>query len=217
MLCCGDIVGYGASPVEVTEWAMRHLQAAVRGNHDKVAAGLEEPEGYNPVATTSLAWTNRMLSAPELAWLRALPQGPLAHADLFLIHGSPKDEDIYLVQEMDVYGLDEFLPGPLCFFGHTHRQGGFSFLRGSVRSLPQVPLGKHRLQLPLEETTSYLINPGSVGQPRDNDARAAYCLYDSDARLLEYRRVRYDIDAAACAITAAGLPEILARRLSLGR
>lgn len=203
--------------MEVTEWSMRHVQAVVRGNHDKVAAGLEEPEGYNPVATASLAWTSQQLSAPELAYLRHLPRGPLAHADLFLIHGSPTDEDIYLVQEMDVRGLDDFLPGPLCFFGHTHRQGGFSFLRGVVRCLPQVPLGKHRLQLPLEETTSYLINPGSVGQPRDSDTRAAYCLYDSGARLVEYCRVRYDIDAAASAITKAGLPEILARRLYLGR
>ncbi len=193
------------------------MKAVVRGNHDKVAAGIEEPEGYNPVAIASLSWTNQRLSGPELAWLRDLPRGPLAYADLFLIHGSPIDEDLYLVQEMDVHGLDEFMPGPLCFFGHTHRQGGFSFLRGSVRTLPQVPLGKHRHQLPLEETTSYLINPGSVGQPRDNDSRAAYCLYDSDEHLVTFCRVRYDIDSAACAITAAGLPEILARRLYLGR
>ncbi len=217
IVCCGDIVGYGACPNEVVDWTARYVKAVVRGNHDKVAVGLDDTEGYNAVATASLSWTANTLTKANRDWLAAMPRGPIAHEGVWLMHGSPIDEDLYLIQECDVRGMQQFLPGAVSFFGHTHRQGGFVFLRNAVRSLEQVPELDTQLTVALEETASYLINPGSIGQPRDGDWRAAWCIFDTDEHLIHYRRTRYDVESAAKCILAAGLPELLARRLYLGK
>ncbi len=217
ILCCGDVVGYGACPNEVVEWTARYVKAVVRGNHDKVAVGLDDTEGYNAVATASLSWTANTLTKANRDWLAAMPRGPIAHEGIWLMHGSPIDEDLYLIQECDVRGMQQFLPGAVSFFGHTHRQGGFVFLRNAVRSIDQVPELETQLTVPLEETASYLINPGSIGQPRDGDWRASWCIFDTAEHLIHYRRTRYDVESAAKCILAAGLPELLARRLYLGK
>jgi diadenosine tetraphosphatase ApaH/serine/threonine PP2A family protein phosphatase len=217
IVCCGDIVGYGACPNEVVDWSARYIKAVVRGNHDKVAVGLDDTEGYNAVATSSLSWTANTLTRANRDWLAAMPRGPISHQDVWLMHGSPVDEDLYLIQECDVRGMQQFLPGAISFFGHTHRQGGFAFLRNSVRSLDPVPELETQLTVALERTAGYLINPGSVGQPRDGDWRAAWCVFDAQEHLIHYRRTRYDVEAAAKSILAAGLPELLARRLYLGK
>ncbi len=217
ILCCGDLVGYGACPNETVEWCAKHLKAVVRGNHDKVAVGIEGPEGYNPVATSSLAWTGGVLTGANRSYLMAMPRGPLAWESFWLMHGSPVDEDHYLIQECDAQGMDSYLPGAMSFFGHTHRQGGFQFIRKSVRTLGPVPQSRTESTLVVEATARYLINPGSVGQPRDADSRAAYCIYDAAEGTIRFRRASYDIEAAAKSILDAGLPEILARRLFLGK
>jgi diadenosine tetraphosphatase ApaH/serine/threonine PP2A family protein phosphatase len=217
ILCCGDLVGYGACPNETVDWSIQHVKSVVRGNHDKVAVGLDDTEGYNAVATSSLSWTSEVLSEANKAYLRQMPRGPLQHSNTWLMHGSPIDEDLYLIQECDARGMEQFLPGPVNFFGHTHRQGGFAYFRRTLRVVDKVPELESSSVLELEADVHYLINPGSVGQPRDTDWRAAYCIYDDAEAIVRFHRVKYDVDAAAKTILAAGLPELLAKRLFLGK
>ncbi len=217
IVCCGDLVGYGPRPNEVADWCRQTLRACVRGNHDKVSAGLDGMDGYNVVAMASLEWTKRQLSPANLEYLRTLTRGPLEYKQLWLMHGSPIDEDLYLVQECDAYGMENYLPAPLGFFGHTHRQGGFSYWGRRCHAIPPVPPRDAVQILELHSSAWYLVNPGSVGQPRDGDRRAAYVIYDQAQRLLEYRRTEYDVAAVAQEIRAAGLPDLLARRLESGK
>ncbi|GAB4420538.1 MAG: metallophosphoesterase family protein [Bryobacter sp.] len=217
IVCCGDLVGYGARPNEVAEWCAGNLRACVRGNHDKVATGLDDMEGYNLVAMASLEWTRKQLTSQVADYLRGLPRGPLEYKQLWLMHGSPIDEDLYLVQECDAYGMESYLPAPVGFFGHTHRQGGFSYSMRRCRGLAPVGLRQEESTMVLSPASWYLINPGSVGQPRDGDPRASYAIYEPTERLVRYCRVHYDIAAAAAEIRKAGLPDLLARRLESGR
>jgi predicted phosphodiesterase len=217
VVCCGDLVGYGAHPNQVAAWCKENLRGCVRGNHDKVASGLDDMEGYNLVAMASLEWTKRNLSPDAQAYLRALPRGPLEYKQLWLMHGSPIDEDLYLVQECDAACMDSYLPAPLGFFGHTHRQGGFTYWGRRCYAIPQVPLNEEERVIDIRDSAWYLINPGSVGQPRDGDHRAAYVIYDQSARRIYFRRAEYEFQLAAADIRAAGLPDLLARRLESGR
>lgn len=217
IVCCGDLVGYGAHPNETVQWATKHLRRIVRGNHDKVAVGIDLPEGYNEVAKASLGWTGRILTAENRRYLEGLPRGPVAHDGFWLMHGSPIDEDLYLVSEGDARGMNRYLPGEINFFGHTHRQGGFAYFGDSLRMLAQTGQGALTHTLQLEPGMQYLINPGSTGQPRDGDARAAFCILDREANQVSFYRTEYDIEGAARSIVNAGLPELLAKRLFLGK
>jgi diadenosine tetraphosphatase ApaH/serine/threonine PP2A family protein phosphatase len=216
-VCCGDLVGYGPRPNEVTQWCRENLQAVVRGNHDKVAVGLDDTEGYNVVAVASLHWTGAMLTEANKEYLRLMAKGPLNANGCWLMHGSPIDEDLYLVQTCDAEGMDGFLPGMVSFFGHTHRQGGFMYKRRRPKVIEPVRQKDTSYVLEIDASIPYLINPGSVGQPRDGDWRAAYAIYDMDAATVEFHRVGYDAEACGRAIREAGLPELLARRLLLGK
>jgi diadenosine tetraphosphatase ApaH/serine/threonine PP2A family protein phosphatase len=211
ILCLGDLVGYGADPNAICKWARTDIAAIVRGNHDKVCCGNEPLDDYRPVAAASVAWTHQRLTPENLAFLERLPRGPLRYEDFDLAHGSPLDEDEYLITEEDAAPVVESLEARVTFFGHTHVQGGFLLAR---RKAARISPDR---TLPIEPEYLYLINPGSVGQPRDGDPRAAYALYSPGDRVVEYGRVAYDIDAAAAKIRASGLPEPLASRLSLGR
>jgi diadenosine tetraphosphatase ApaH/serine/threonine PP2A family protein phosphatase len=201
----------------VVDWCEKFVKAVVRGNHDKVSVGLDDTEGYNAVATASLGWTSGVLTEPNKAYLRNMPRGPLAYGEAWLMHGSPVDEDLYLIQECDARGMEQFLPGPVNFFGHTHRQGGFAYFQRNVHRIDQVGELSQTSTIQLDPSAHYLINPGSVGQPRDGDWRAAYCVFDEQSRTVSFHRVKYDVEAAAHSILAAGLPELLARRLYLGK
>jgi predicted phosphodiesterase len=216
VLCCGDLVGYGADPNPVVDWARAHVSAIVRGNHDKSCSGMEDLEWFNPVARGAALWTAGVLTPENLAYLRALPKGPVVVETFQILHGSPVDEDEYLVSAHAVSSLRDRLETEVSFFGHTHSQGGFLCHRNGVRRLGFPQPEEDRLTLALEHGAAYLVNPGSVGQPRDGDPRAGYALYDPAARLVEYRRVPYDIAGAQKKILAAGLPEILAMRLETG-
>jgi diadenosine tetraphosphatase ApaH/serine/threonine PP2A family protein phosphatase len=214
ILCLGDLVGYGADANAVAGWARQNATVVVRGNHDRACCGLEDLENYNPAARASAIWTRRAITPEIRQYLEQLPQGPVQIEDgpepFDLVHGSPYHEDEYLVNLGDVQHLKPVLQPTVTFFGHTHVQGGFAFLRQGVRRIsPQGPFHAgppHR----------FLINPGSVGQPRDRDPRAAYALYSPEDRLVEFRRVEYDIRTAARKIRTAGLPEVLAARLFEG-
>lgn len=216
-LCCGDLVGYGADPNRVVDWVRENARAAVRGNHDKACSGLDDLEWFNPVARAAAEWTGRSLTPGNLQYLRNLPKGPVAVDSFQILHGSPLDEDDYLVSAVSVAQIRSYLEKQVSLFGHTHLQGGFLCHRNGVMRLARPRPDEDREVLRLDPDAWYLINPGSVGQPRDGDARAAYLIYDRDARLIEYRRVAYDVCLAQEKILAAGLPELLAARLATGK
>ena len=219
----GDIVGYGASPNEVTERARNLGTIFVRGNHDKAATGLISIDDFNPMAGAAAIWTRDQLSSDNLEWLRALPQGPIPLPEaprVQLVHGSPNDEDEYLVSIGDALAPLIALSAPLTFFGHTHLQGGF-FANGSgadgfrpeYRTVGQA----ESVSMQLKPETRYLINPGSVGQPRDGDWRAAFALFDTEAQIVHFHRAPYNLKTAQDRIFAANLPARLATRLAAGR
>jgi len=215
LVVLGDLVGYGAAPNQVCESVRRMggQLAIVRGNHDKVVAGLTDGEEFNPVALLSAHWTREKLSASNTKLLVDLPEGPLGVDGFHVCHGSPVDEDQYLMNELQAaesfYGHDF----SLCFFGHTHIP--------CVFFLGPDGLGSRRLEgekgsIEILPDTRYLVNPGSIGQPRDRDERAAYMIYDSDRGVVHWYRVSYPIARAQRRIRRAGLPDILAERLAYG-
>ena len=214
--CCGDVVGYGADPNWVTDWVRGNVSDIVRGNHDRACTGLEDLEWFNAAARLSAEWTFRNLTPKNLEWLRGLPPGPVPVDDFQLLHGSPVDEDEYLLSARDALEASAYVDHDISFFGHTHMQGGFVILRNGVKHLPRTSLRLDEEAVQLRPDTAYLINPGSVGQPRDRDPRAAYAVYDPEHRSLDFYRTPYDIGGAQGKIRAANLPEVLADRLAIG-
>ncbi len=214
--CCGDLVGYGADPNRVVDWARRHVRAIVRGNHDKAAVDLTVTEWFNPHAAAAALWTHGTLTPENLEYLRGLPQGPLRVGGFAISHGSPLDEDEYILSEWEAEQMFGYLAAEINFFGHSHLQGGFLLRPGGAETIRQMPRERSRMSLNLEPEASFLINPGSVGQPRDYDPRAAYVLFDEERRRLSFHRVCYDVQTAQRKIVAAGLPPGLAERLAYG-
>jgi predicted phosphodiesterase len=219
----GDIVGYCASPNEAVERSRELGKVFVRGNHDKAACGLMDLKDFNPVAALAAEWTRQRLTPENLEWLRALPQGPVqvdGLADAQFVHGSPMDEDEYVVTVRDAVEPIMVTPVSLTFFGHTHLQGSFvanatylDAFRPTYKTVGQA----ETLEIPLKQGLRYLVNPGSVGQPRDGDWRAGFAVFDSDARIVAFCRVPYDLKSAQDRIFAAQLPHRLATRLAAGR
>jgi predicted phosphodiesterase len=219
----GDIVGYGASPNEVIDRSRELGKIFVRGNHDKAATGMMELDDFNPMAAAAAIWTRNELREENLEWLRALPHGPIALPDfphVQLVHGSPNDEDEYVVSLGDALAPLIALNVPLTFFGHTHLQGGF-FANGAAADgfRPEYrTVGQpESVALQLKKSTRYLINPGSVGQPRDGDWRAAFAVFDMEAQIVHFHRTPYNLKSAQDRIFAAKLPPRLATRLAAGR
>jgi predicted phosphodiesterase len=237
ILCLGDIVGYGADPNRCVEWVQANCPAGrvVRGNHDKVCCGLDPGEDFNATALRAARWTQEQLTPDNLDYLRALQQGPAVIGvpnpevllDFQLVHGSPLDEDEYLVSGTDAGMAFEHQNYGLTFFGHTHVQGGFVanppahdwWGHGSGARIIRMKHGPGIVNtvMTLEDREKYLLNPGSTGQPRDGDSRAGVAIYDPEARAMQYWRIPYDVTAAQARIVAAGLPEVLAARLQFGR
>jgi diadenosine tetraphosphatase ApaH/serine/threonine PP2A family protein phosphatase len=216
-ICCGDVVGYGADPNRVVEWVRAHCAVVIRGNHDRACTGLEDLEWFNPVARAAAVWTLDNLTPDNASFVRDLDKGPLFLDGIQVLHGSPCDEDEYLVDANEAAQAFGYLESPLAFFGHTHLQGGFIWNHARVETILPVSLRNDREVLDIETGTGYLINPGSVGQPRDGDPRASYVLYDSEAGLMTFRRIPYDVERAQNKIRDAGLPPFLADRLAIGR
>jgi diadenosine tetraphosphatase ApaH/serine/threonine PP2A family protein phosphatase len=188
----------------------------IRGNHDKVACGLEQPEGFNAVAKGAALWTYETLTAANRSWLAALPQGPLVvDEQIEICHGSPFDEDAYTFDELDAVRALKVSRRLLCLFGHTHCPVTFQLSQGRVETIGASGLTASRVELRGE--SQYLINPGSVGQPRDGDPRAAYGIVDTAAHIVELFRVEYAIETTQAKVTKAGLPGVLAQRLGVGR
>ncbi|MDX1500927.1 MAG: metallophosphoesterase family protein [Thermoanaerobaculia bacterium] len=212
----GDLVGYGAGPNEVVE-AMRAQVPkghVVRGNHDKVVAGIEHGENFNEVARLAARWTREQLSHDNLEYLVRLPRGPLeTGSGATICHGSPLDEDEYVLAQDQGDRIFRSQPARLTFFGHTHLP---TLATWDGRSSTLEVLTGSREEIELREGRRYLFNPGSVGQPRDRDPRAAYAIYDAGTSVVHWRRVRYPVESAQRRIYEAGLPAVLAYRLAVG-
>jgi len=210
-ICLGDVVGYGASPDECVSAIRARDIPTILGNHDAVACGQEEPWGFNQLALSAVKWTTEHLSPDNLEWLKNLPLSMVC--DSFLaVHATPEEGEwdyIFSWQETRPY-IDKLLERNyrVCFFGHTHCPGIFT--DDGVYALDEES------RFTLDPRKVYLINPGSVGQPRDDDARASFGIFNSETEEYELVRVPYDVDAAARRIVEAGLPLFLADRLHQG-
>ncbi|HEK86305.1 MAG: metallophosphoesterase family protein [Candidatus Saccharicenans sp.] len=214
-LFLGDLVGYGASPNEVIQkiLSLKHL-FIVRGNHDKAACGLDSIQTFNPIAAAGIEWTRTALNKKYIKYLSTLPKSPLTvHQKLTICHGAPFDEDYYIFGEFDAAEALGYFETPLCFFGHTH----FPFVYvEKEETVEGTFIQENPFEIRIEKGARYLINPGSVGQPRDRDPRAAYAIYDDRTQRIKFYRVEYDIESARKKILESGLPSALAERLSLG-
>ncbi len=220
LLVLGDLVGYGASPNEVVDrvYALAP-DLLIRGNHDKVASGVEEPHHFNEVAAAAARWTLETLTDDNRARVAELPSGPAcAGEDVEICHGTPFDEDMYVFNQSDALRALSAARCRVCFFGHTHLPVAFSWRPPTTLDVVTPELGDTApTVITLDGERRYLINPGSVGQPRDGDPRAAYGVFDTDSDTVELHRVPYRVDLAQEKIVAAGLPTSLARRLGVGR
>lgn len=211
IVCLGDVVGYNANPNECVELLAERDILTILGNHDAVACGLEEPWGFNPVALAAAIWTRDHLSDAALDWLANLPDA-LNFGDFVAVHGAPKNHNTYLFSWEDVIPHAPFLDEQncrLCFVGHTHTS--------AILSTDGTYHMDARGFFDLGESGMYFINPGSVGQPRDDDPRASFGVLDTEANSFKLERVAYPVNQAARRVIEAGLPQFLADRLAIGR
>jgi len=218
----GDTVGYAASPNEVIE-KLRHLEGiSIRGNHDRACISPGENDDFSPVADRAVQWTRSVLTREHARWLESLPAGPVSPGapDVSCVHGSPVDEDGYLFSTDDAVLAFQAAPARITFFGHTHQQVGFAmdgedmYMLGTLYSTDD---DADEYELPLRRGFRYLLNPGSAGQPRDGDWRAAFAIYDEERALFTWHRAPYDVAKTQVSIRRAGLPDFLADRLRVGR
>ena len=212
----GDLVGYGANPNQTVDMvrALKPLKA-IRGNHDKVCSGIENGEMFNRVALQAAQWTRHRLTKSNLKWLYQLPEGPTVVDGAFAIsHGTPIDEDAYIFGEIEALNVFRQTAFPLCFFGHSHFPVVFGLSPDAIHT---VLTTSPTFRIRLEPGMRYLVNPGSIGQPRDGNPLASFAMYDSDATTVTIYRVPYRVERTQKKILDAGLPAPLADRLALGR
>ena len=209
-VCLGDIVGYNADPHECVERVRAMDCPVVKGNHDEQASLIESSRDFNELAESAIRWTRDHLSEEDKTWLRDLRLQRQVR-DFTIVHATldTPAQWAYVFNNLDAAASFTYQHTTVCFFGHTHVP--MAFIRDD---------GVRRIkidQLHIESGKKYFINAGSVGQPRDADWRAAYCVFDIENDVVELRRVRYQLDAAQNKILNAGLPPLLAERLALGR
>jgi diadenosine tetraphosphatase ApaH/serine/threonine PP2A family protein phosphatase len=215
LLCLGDLVGYGADPVACVERVGERASAMVAGNHEHGALGLLDLRWFNAWARAAARWTGEQLDQDHRDYLTGLPV-IRAMEDATLAHASPRhpEEWDYLVSAEDGLAVFGDFATRLCFIGHTHRPGVWSVGSGGPDHADDLDAPEAHVRL--DDGRRYLVNVGSVGQPRDRDPRACYAIWDREARWITIRRVVYDHVAAARKILAAGLPRGLAERLAHG-
>ena len=215
-LVLGDLVGYGAGPNQVVE-AVRNLEGTVyvvRGNHDKVVCELEDGSNFNQPALAAARWTTNRLTPANIRYVKEMPVGPIEiEEDLHICHGSPLDEDTYVFSIYDAYEIFSNYGADVVFFGHTHIP---SLFVQQSKGIEVAVVQGESFTLKLEDGKRYLLNPGSIGQPRDRDPRASYVTYDSETQVVRWQRVDYAIGKAQERIVKSGLPKVLADRLALG-
>ncbi|MEE8574538.1 MAG: metallophosphoesterase family protein [Thermodesulfobacteriota bacterium] len=212
-VCLGDVVGYNANPNKCVDLIKERDIKTVMGNHDRVAAGSGEPVGFNHAAREAVLWTRERLTEENKQFLLNLPLSLDVDGKFLMVHGSVDSTDDYIFNRQDVVQnfrlLKELGTDKLCFFGHTHIPAAYTSNWGKVLA--------HRVKdFFMDSVTYYMINPGSVGQPRDGDARAAYVLYDSKRRHISFHWLDYEVDLASRKDREAGLPIAVAERLKRG-
>jgi diadenosine tetraphosphatase ApaH/serine/threonine PP2A family protein phosphatase len=209
-ICAGDVVGYGADPKACLDKIRELCPTVVAGNHDWAVADRLSMEFFNPYARKAILWTREQLEPGDVEWLGDLELEADINADSMIVHSTIHDPAAfdYLLSSYDAYLSMKALRKPLCFVGHSHipitflERGGLGFTFAE--------------RIDLTKTTKAIVNPGSVGQPRDENPLAGYAVYDTVKRRVELYRVEYDIDSAVAKIEAAGLPQPLADRLRVG-
>jgi len=216
-MCVGDVVGYNAAPRECVD-RIRALNAVtIRGNHDHYSASNASLDDFHPMAATVVDWTRRQLSGDQLAWLRSLPYVYTLPGigGFMMVHGTldQPQEWGYVFDALDAEASFSDQKFPLCFHGHTHVPIIFTRRGTTIEERRPVPTEELKIAL----GAKYFVNVGSVGQPRDGNPRASYCIYTPKDKTVRFRRLDYDVAAAQARIRAAGLPERLASRLAEGR
>lgn len=214
IICLGDIVGYNANPIEVTYLAHSRCRTAIKGNHDRYVLGFK-PKGVRAEKLKVIDWTRDQLTPQYIRWLGTLPDHKVYEGTFYLAHGSPRDPDEYIVNNDAIKGSfktlrDDYAGIPICFFGHSH--------------IPMV-IGAGKVEHDFKETRTvkldrektYLINPGSLGQPRDKQPKTSFGVFDARKWEMTIVRLDYDFEATGAAILAAGLDSGLANRLKRGR
>lgn len=220
----GDIVGYGANPNEVVDLARKLGGIVIRGNHDRACS---DPATFvlhhrlSPVAATAAIWTDMVLTIENREWLSGLPPGPVKplRRNLICVHGSTHDEDAYISSEYEARAALDASEARIILFGHTHEQVAWIATRRAFYPLEPdfwSRSGVVQFEVPLRRNNRYLLNPGSVGQPRDEDWRAAFAVYDDAQSLFTWYRAPYEVRTAQKRIRRTGLPEVLATRLGDG-
>jgi predicted phosphodiesterase len=209
-VCLGDVVGYNANPSECVKIIQDLECPVVKGNHDEQASMITSTEGFNELAEEAIDWTRDHLSADDKAWLADLRLTRQVR-DFTIVHATLDTPERwgYVFNDLEAANSFTYQHSSLCFFGHTH--WATAFVRDD--NVRRIPVG----QIVLTPGKRYFINGGSVGQPRDRDWRAAYCIYHVDRQVVEQRRVKYDLEVAQKKIRQAGLPDRLADRLAMGR
>lgn len=209
-VCMGDIVGYNAFPKQCLDIVREMECPVVKGNHDEQASMLGDQDGFNPLAEEAMNWTRDQLTDIDKEWLRTLRLQRQVR-DFTIVHATLDTPHKwgYIFNQLDAAASFNYQTTALCFVGHTHTPKAY-VRDGSVRTLPLDVL-------PLQLGKRYLINVGSVGQPRDGDSRAAYVIYDTTKNEITLRRLDYNLEGAQKAILQAGLPAKLSERLAVGR
>ncbi len=214
-LCLGDVVGYNANPCECIEFLQQlPMDICIKGNHDEYASSEADLSGFNPQAAWAIEWTREHVSPAQREWLDTLPYQHILNPKVTLVHATldmPKSWG-YIFDKWHAASSFNYQYTQVCFSGHTHVPIIFR-KQGQVGQVSVV----EESSVSFEAGHKYLINVGSVGQPRDGDSRASFAVYDADERTVELQRVAYDIEACQNKIRRAGLPERLAARLTTGR
>jgi predicted phosphodiesterase len=216
--CCGDIVGYGPNPAEAIE-AVRGLNpVTIRGNHDRVAADDSDASEFNPHARRAIQWTRSVLPDSYRNYLASLPVGPVTVSDdAQLVHGALTHEDDYIFTSSDVAHNLRMAAKRMTFFGHSHFPAVYANdVKGNPVNPPTYEFDEFTA-VRCDGNQRFLINPGSVGQPRDGDARASFLIWDQERERLEFYRVEYPIEVTQAKMAEAHLPAYLIDRLAVGR
>lgn len=215
ILNLGDLVGYYTEPNKCVEIIREREIPSIMGNHDVVACGKVEPIHFNPTAARAILWARQELTEDNREWLAGLPDSRIIDDTVLMVHGSVRDRDEYLLFRPEIEHSfialeDEYPDISVVFFGHTHRRIYYE------QDGENLYAGGNSEKLVMREGAKYLVNPGSVGQPRDGDPRAAFCVYDTEAGEVTFHRLNFDIDKVAAEVREYAFGESLAKRLYRG-
>jgi len=212
LICLGDIVGYGPYPSECIQYIHKNASKVISGNHERMLLNESLRSFANENAVSAIEWTDEALSEAEKAYLSHLPERLEFNEKCLMVHGSPVDPDKYILWKADVEEAIESLKKDflhLCFFGHTHVPGLFDENGGYFY--------KENSRVILFPEIDYLVNPGSIGQPRDGNPGSSFCVFDPERNTIDFIRYEYNIQKAYDDFVRKGLPEELGRRLFYGR